>query len=371
MPLLTYAQARPWAKAIREAVVTRKMPPWFADARFGHFANDRSLTKAEIDTILAWADGGAGEGDKRDRPADRTWTAGWNIGAPDAAFEMPEAFPIGASGDIDYQYIILPTHFTEDKWVQKVEVRPSARDTVHHAVVYIRPPGSDWLRGRSAGVPFSIRSVTKSDILMVYTPGSNMDAWPAGTAKKIPAGSDLVLQMHYTTNGKAKTDRTGIGMVFANEKPAKVVHTLQLNNDHFSIPPGDPEYKVTVSGTLPNDALLLSMFPHMHLRGKGFEYMTVDTSGRVNMLLKVNHYDFNWQLTYRLATPLLLRAGTRLIANGYFDNSANNARNPDPTAEVHYGEQSWEEMMIGFFDVAVDSRLSKAEFFIRTEPRKN
>jgi hypothetical protein len=184
-------------------------------------------------------------------------------------------------------------------------------------------------------------------------------------AKKIPAGSDIVLQMHYTANGKRKTDQTRIGVVFAPEKPAKVVYTLQMSNDRFVIPPGDPAYRAEVSGTLPNDALLLSLFPHMHLRGKGFEYMMVAPNGHVEVLLKVNNYDFNWQLTYRLAPPLLLRAGTRLAVAGTFDNSPNNPRNPDPAAEIRFGEQSWEEMMIGFFDVAVDSRLSKADFFVR------
>lgn len=375
MPLLTYREARPWAKAIREAVVTRKMPPWFADPRFGHFANDRSLTQAEIDAIDNWASNGAPEGDARYRPPERVWPQGWNIGSPDAVYEMSKPFDVPPSGAVDYQYVILPTGLEQDKWVQKVEVRPAARDAVHHAVVYIRPPGSAWLSGRPRGVTFSLPSTpdhrpnplsfTKSDILLVYTPGNAVDSWPDGMAKKIPAGSDLVLQMHYTSNGKARRDQTRIGVVFASGKPAKAVYTLQMSNDRFVIPPRDPEYQVEVSGTLPNDALLISLFPHMHLRGKGFEYMTVAPGGRVQVLLDVNHYDFNWQLNYKLSPPLLLRAGTRLVCTGTFDNSPNNPRNPDPSAEVRFGEQSWEEMMIGFFDVAVDSSLSKAAFFVR------
>lgn len=377
MPLVTYEQARPWAKAIRDSVLRRKMPPWFADPRFGHFANDRSLTQDEIDTIAAWAASGAPEGDPKDRPPDRAWPQGWNIGPPDAVLEMPKAFDVPSSGAIEYQYVILPTGFKEDKWVQRVEVRPTARDAVHHAVVYIREPRSQWLRGRPLNVSFSLpstpehrpnpESFTKSDILLVYTPGNSMDAWPHGMAKKIPAGADIVLQMHYTANGKHRTDRTRIGVVFAPEKPVRAVYTLQMGNDRFVIPPGDPAYRADVSGTLPNDALLLSLFPHMHLRGKAFEYMTVAPNGRVQVLLKVNNYDFNWQLTYRLAPPMPLRAGTRLLCTGTFDNSVNNPRNPDPAAEVRWGEQSWEEMMIGFFDVAVNSRLSKAEFFIRPQ----
>ena len=375
MPFLTYRQTRPWVKAIREAVLTRKMPPWFADPRFGHFANDRFLSKSEMETIAAWARAGAPEGDLKDRPPDRDWPQGWNIGQPDAVFEMPQPFDVARSGAIEYQYIILPTHFTEDKWVQKGEVRPTARDAVHHAVAYIREPGSEWLRDRPIGKIFSLQSTpdhrpnplsfTKSDILLVYTPGNSHDAWSAGMAKRIPAGSDIVLQVHYTSNGKIRTDRTRIGLMFAREKPRMAVYTLQMGNDRFTIPPGDPEYKAEVSGTLPNDALLLGLFPHMHLRGKGFEYMMAAPGGRVEMLLKVDNYDFNWQLNYRLSTPRLLRAGTRLVFYGTFDNSSNNPRNPDPTAEVRFGEQSWEEMMIGFFDVAVDSRLSKADFFVR------
>ena len=251
MPLLTYAQARPWAKAIRDSVITRKMPPWFADPRFGHFSNDRSLTQREIDTVVAWADHNAPEGDPKDRPPDRAWPQGWNIGSPDAVFEMPKPFDISPSGAIEYQYVILPTGFKQDKWVQKVEVHPSARDAVHHAVVYIREPSSDWLRDEPRGVTFSLpstpdrrpnpKSFTKSDILLVYTPGNSMDSWPEGMAKRIPAGSDLVLQMHYTAKGKAEKDRTSIAVIFAHGKPAKAVYTLQMSNDRFIIPPGDPE----------------------------------------------------------------------------------------------------------------------------------
>ena len=288
---------------------------------------------------------------------------------------MPEAFRLPASGAIEYQYIILPTGFTSDKWVERVEVRPSDRSVVHHAVFYIREPGSDWLKGKPPGVPFSLAStpdhrpipasLTKSDILMVYTPGNGFDGWTRGMAKKIRAGSDLVLQIHYTANGKPAADRIRAGIVFANATPAKAVLTLQLNNDGFVIPPGDPDYRVRVSGTLPNDALLISMFPHMHLRGKHFEYLLTGSNGKFETLLKVNHFDFHWQLNYRLAQPRFLPAGTRLQCVGHFDNSPNNPNNPDPSAEVRFGEQSWEEMMIGFFDVAVDAGVDKKKFFER------
>ncbi|MBV9768992.1 MAG: thiol-disulfide isomerase [Bryobacterales bacterium] len=371
----SYAETRPWAKAIREQVIARTMPPWFADPHYGHFANDPSLSPAEIETIAAWVNGGAAAGDPKDAPPPREWPERWNIGTPDVVFEMPKAFPIPAKGAVDYQYLILPTHFSEDRWVQKVEVRTIDRAAVHHAVVYLREPGSKWLADEPSGVMFSLantsdhlpnpKSFTTSDLLMVYTPGNSYDQWPPGVAKRIKAGSDLVLQMHYTTSGKAMEDRTRIGMVFAKEPPKKAVLSLQMSNDHFAIPPGDPDYRVQVSGTLPNDALLISMFPHMHLRGKAFEYLITAPGGHVETLLNVNHYDFQWQLNYRLAEPRLIKAGTRLTWVGHFDNSPNNPGNPDPTAEVRYGEQSWDEMMIGFFDVMVDADIDKANFFER------
>lgn len=375
MPLLTYAETRPWARSIREEVVARNMPPWFADPHYGHFANDRSLSEAEIETISSWVKAGAPAGDPKDAPLPRQWPSTWNIGKPDEVFEMPQAFHLPAKGAIDYQYVILPTHFTEDRWVQKVEVRTIDPAAVHHAVVYIREPGSKWLQGEPLGRMFSLpptpdhqpnpKSFTTSDLLMVYTPGNSYDGWPTGVAKKIKAGSDLVLQMHYTATGKPTEDRTRIGMVFAKSPPKQAVLSLQMGNDRFVIPPGDPDYRVQVSGTLPNDALLISMFPHMHLRGKAFEYRITGPNGHVETLLKVNHYDFHWQLNYKLAEPRLLKAGTRLECVGYFDNSANNPNNPDPAAEVRYGEQSWEEMMIGFFDVAVDATMDKPKFFER------
>lgn len=368
MPFLTYADTRPWAKAIREAVLTRKMPPWFADPKYGHFANDDSLSTEEMDTLIAWADAGAKEGDPHNGPPARAWPQNWNIGTPDVVLEMPQSVPIPGSGAIEYQYVILPTRFSEDQWVQQVEVRPTDPAHVHHAVIYIREQSSDWLKGHPSGQAFGLsiaKSLTTSDVLLVYTPGNSFDGWNTGMAKKIKAGSDLVLQMHYTANGKPGSDKTRIGLVFAKTPPKQAVLTLQMGNDRFVIPPGDANYRVSVSGTLPNDALLISLFPHMHLRGKAFEYLMAKPNGGFTTLLKVNNYDFNWQLNYRLAQPLLLPAGTRLLFAGYFDNSRNNPRNPDPTAEVRFGEQSWEEMMIGFFDVAVDAGIDKATFFRR------
>ena len=376
MPLETYEQTRPYAQAIQQAVRERKMPPWFADPRFGKFSNDPSLTPAQIQTFSAWADAHAPKGDAHDAPPPVRWTEGWSIAKPDVILEMPEAKKIPAQGDVPYQYIIIPTHFKEDRWVRMSEIKPSNRMVVHHAVAYVRDPKSQWLRGAPVGIPFSADDLstaaqrrdamwTTSDILLVYAPGSSPDRWPDGFAKLVPAGSDIVLQMHYTTHGMATEDRTRIGIVFSKEPPRKRVLTLQLTNDRFVIPPGDPDHRVEVRGSLPNDALLLSFFPHMHLRGKTFEYNILEPGGRVRTLLCIPHYDFYWQLSYRLQTPMPLKAGTVLQAVATFDNSKNNPHNPDPDSAVTWGEQTWAEMMVGFFDVAVDPGINKQEFFVR------
>ena len=367
MPLLTYRDARPWAKSIREAVATRKMPPWFADPHYGRFANDRSLSESEIAIIRDWVDSGSVAGSPADAPKPKAWREGWNIGQPNAIFSMPEAIHIPASTELDYQYVIVHTGLHEDRWIQKVELRPGDRAVVHHAVVYVREPNSNWLRGKPTGHAFSLQKdvATRSDILFTYTPGNGSDAWPEGMAKFIPAGSDLVFQMHYTPGKKATSDLSRIGVIFAKTPPFKRVLTLQLNSTDFVIPPGVPDYQIRVSGTMPNDALLLSLLPHMHLRGKGFEYAIYEPGGKRDILLKVNHYNFYWQLTYRLATPLPVRAGTRLEATATYDNSRNNPLNPDPDVAVHYGEQSTDEMMVGFFDVAVPAEFDKFRFFDR------
>ena len=376
MPLETYQQAARYAASIKAVTQSRTMPPWFADKCCGHFSNDPSLTTGELSTLAAWADAKAPAGDSKDSPTAPHWTAGWNIDQPDVVFKMPVAKHLPAHGDVKYQYIIIPTHFKEDKWVSMSEIKPSNRAVVHHAVAYIRDPKSNWLRGAPTGVAFSADDLpdpamrhdamwTDSDILLVYAPGSLPDRWPNGFAKLVPAGSDIVLQMHYAVHGQAGEDQTGIGLVFAKTAPAKRVLTLQLTNDKFQIPPGDPSYRVEVHGSLPNDALLMSFFPHMHLRVKTFEYNLVAPHGRVQTLLRIPNYDFYWQLSYRLATPLLLKAGTVLQAVATFDNSNKNVHNPDPAATVTWGEQTWAEMMVGFFDVAVDPAIDKKTFFQR------
>ena len=379
-PLVTYQQTRPWAAAMRAAVESRKMPPWFADPCCGHFSNDPSLTPEQISTIVRWAENGA-PGNPQDVPPPPHFAEGWNIAKPELILKMPIPVKLPATGDVEYTYEIVPTNFTEGKWVEMSELRPSARVHVHHAVVYIRPPDSTWLRGAPIGVPFTASTLhdpqlmheahsTTSDLLLVYAPGSSPEDWPAGMAKFIPAHSDLIFQMHYTTNGHAATDQTSLGIVFAKVPPKQGVLTLQLANDHdiLPIPPNRDNYRVAVEGTLPNDCILLGFFPHMHLRGKKFEYNIVHPDGTRETLLRVN-YDFYWQLSYRLAEPRLLPAGTKLEAIAWYDNSRNNPHNPDPDSPVQWGDQTYNEMMVGFFDVAVPAEVDKEHFFIRPAGR--
>ncbi len=377
MALETYEQTRRYAGAIRKATEHRTMPPWFADAGIGKFSNDPSLSNGEIATLGEWAEAGGPAGNPEDAPPPKKWVGRWTIPSPDVTVTMKQGVRIPAEGTLDYTYEILPTNFTEGRWVQASEILPGRPENVHHAVVYVRPPGSPWLRHAPVGKPFTAAELTTladrtdamwtdSDILLVYAPGSTPDNWPGDMAKYLPAGSDLVFQMHYTTNGKAGVDVSSIGLRFQKERPKRRVLTLQLTNDHFVIPPGAPDYRVEARGTLPNEALLLSFFPHMHLRGKRFEYNIVHRNRSIEPLLRVN-YHFHWQMSYRLAEPRALEAGTELQAVAWYDNSKGNMHNPDPDAAVRWGEQTSDEMMVGFFDVAVDPEFDKQRFFQRSK----
>ena len=368
MPLVTYKDVRPRAAAIREAVKLRRMPPWFADPKHGEFANDPRLSEDEIRLIDAWAASGAPAGEPRTR---QTLSAPQRV-KPDLLLTAPPV-RIPAGAEIDYQYAVLPLNLTEDRWVRATEILPGSRAVVHHAVLYVREAGSQWLReappnqpyspGRDDDEVFRRSRDTKADILAVYTPGAPATIAPDGMARKLPAGADLVLQMHYTAARHPVVDRTRVALSFLRSPPSKRIITLQMGRDDLRIPPGEPNYRATVAGTLPADALLLAMFPHLHLRGAAFEYDLVQPGGRVETLLRVKPYNFNWQLNYVLRSPRFLPKGTMLRLTGYFDNSPNNPFNPDPDAEVRWGEQSTSEMMIGFFDVAVDPHIDKQQFF--------
>ena len=340
MPLRTYAETRPWAKAIRQAVLLRRMPPWSADPRFGLFRNDLSLSATEIDTLKAWVDTGAAAGDPATAPPVPPSVEGWRIPKPDVVFQMPQEFEAPSSGVIDYQYFSVPTHFTEDRWVQMAEVRPGDRSIVHHAIVMINDPTPDpWHAGRQ--------------YLAGYAPGMSPQTWPDGQARLIRAGSYLTFQMHYTANGKARRDRTRIGLVFAKSPPKERIVAMTASHYWLEIPPGASDYSVDSSTTLYQPARLVGMRAHMHLRGKSFEFRVVSPGSEPQVVLRIPKYSFDWQPYYYLEKPVALPAGSRIECTAVYDNSSNNPHNPDPTAEVHWGEQSWDEMMIGWFDVAV------------------
>jgi hypothetical protein len=358
--LLTYQQARPWAKAMKEAVLLRKMPPWFADPHYGKFSNDRSLSQSDVDTLVAWADGGAPEGDAKDLPPRLDYVEGWSIPKPDVVFEFPRPFQIPAAGTIEYQKAIVPSGFTEDKWVQFAEARPDDRAHVHHMILYVREPGSHWLRGEPAGIFFVAPKVTDdstdtsalpSDFLVGYAPGQPPEILQPGQGKLVKAGSDFVLEIHYTTNGTASTDRSKFGLVFAKERPQTRVLTLSATNGKFKIPPRDPNYRVDAEFEVGTTVKLASLHPHMHGRGKDFEYRIVYPAGETQTILRVPRYNWHWQLWYNLAAPMVLPEGTRIECTAHFDNSPNNPDNADPSKEVTWGDQSWDEMMVGFFNL--------------------
>lgn len=360
MSFMSYESTRPWAKAIKQAVETKKMPPWFADPHYGKFANDRSLSQKDINTLVAWVDGGAKAGNPNDAPKPIKFTEGWVIGQPDKVFEIPTAFEVPTSGTIDYQYVIVHTGFTEDKYVQFAEARPTDFKHVHHIIAFIREPGNPWFKDEPIGVAFVPKKDGKGegggaqgDFLAGYAPGMVAPQLKDGQAKLIKAGSDIVFQLHYTADGKPGSDLSRVGVIFSKVKPTERVVTLAAANPKFAIPPGDADYRVDSKMTLQDDATLTMMLPHMHLRGKDFDYRIVYPDGKTETILSVPHYSFSWQLSYFLAQPLKLPAGTTIECTAHFDNSANNPANPDPTKEIHFGEQSWDEMMIGFFEVEI------------------
>jgi hypothetical protein len=368
MSLFTYEQARPWAKAIREAVLIRKMPPWFADEAHGHFANDRRLPQDEIDRIVAWVDSGAKEGDPKEAPAVRSFTDGWVMGKPDAVIELPMDFPVPAAGTVEYTYFVVPSGFTEDKWVENVEVRAGDSKVVHHVVVEVRPPGVKYLSDAKYGVPYvpphrdkphkpdsgqGQLEVGDIEVAGVYVPGGLPYYLKPGQARLIPAASDIIFQMHYTTNGKATTDRSRVGFQFAKQPPTERVVNTFVSNRNLHIPAGAGDAPVIARVTLQADSNLLAMFPHMHVRGKAFEYRATYPNGETETLLSVPRYDFNWQLTYYLQEPKVLPKGTILECVARYDNSPNNPFNPDSSKEVYWGDQTWDEMLAGFVDLSM------------------
>ena len=380
MSFLTYKDARPWAAAIRQAVLSHKMPPWNADPAYGKFSNERKLSQAEVTILSTWAQTGALEGDANAAPPPRAFATGWTIGKPDVIIDMGSDYQVPARGTVEYTYFAVPTGFKEDKWIEKVEVRPSARSVVHHAVLYARAPGSKAFEfvqhGMGIVAPKEAPEPHKPDVgegqfygltergnvemIGVYVPGGDAYVTRPGQARLVKAGSDLIFQMHYTANGKQTVDRTSVGIVFAKQPPReRVVNTFIFNPD-MHVPPQEPNHRVDATVKVLEDVKVQSFFPHMHVRGKAMEYFVTYPTGETQMLCRVPRYDFNWQMTYQLATPVLLPKGTQIRVSAWYDNSPNNPFNPDPKSDVYWGEQTWEEMLAGFMDFAIPVGLNPA-----------
>ena len=359
MSLLSYEQARPWAKSIREKVLSGQMPPWHAAAPRGTFANDRRLSDAEKNTLIAWVDAGAPQGDVKDLPAVPQFSEGWEIGKPDLVLSMPKPYDVPASGTIAYQFITIPTNFTEDKWVRAIELRPGNRRVVHHILAFVResdkpaetpafvtvvpkmqrPPAS-----RDGNAPQQGQREGPGTLIATTAPGTNAMIFEPGSALKIPAGASIVFQMHYTANGKAATDQSSIGLVFAKGTPQREIHTANFYNPLLKVPAGAADQAVDCAIEFTEDTRITALFPHTHLRGKSWEYRLIDPEGQSQVVLSVPKYDFNWQTYYVFTTPLRARKGSRLEATAHYDNSVNNQWNPDPKIDVRWGEQTWQEM---------------------------
>jgi mono/diheme cytochrome c family protein len=344
MSLMTYEDARPWARSIKQRVVARVMPPWGADPAHGTFKNDPRLSEKEIETIASWVDAGAPKGDDKDLPPAPTFAEGWSIGKPDAIFMMDEEFTIPATGAVPYKYFRVPTNLTEDKWIQAIEIKPGARAQVHHVIAFTQPAGSPLKPGGELG-PTNIGGVTPNKPGVVFEPGA---------ARLLRGNQDIVLQVHYTTNGTAATDRTTVGIIFAKQPPTKLVAGGLVANPRFVIPAYDGNAEVRATHKIAKDTLVTTLTPHMHMRGKDMVYIAHYADGTAETLLSVPKYDFNWQITYELAKPKLLPAGTELEVIAHYDNSPNNKFNPDPSKDVRWGDQTWEEMMIGFYGTVVE-----------------
>ncbi len=339
--LSKYEEVVGWAPMIAEVVRESRMPPWHADPKFGHFANDSRLNDKDKQLIATWVENGAPEGNRADLPAPRQFTAGWQIAPPDRIIAMSEQpFTVPAEGKIEYQYFVADPGFTEDVWVREAEARPGNNAVVHHIIVFIVPPGE-----QSKQMGDGMR-----EFLVGTAPGNPPMRCAPGMAKRVRAGSKLLFQMHYTANGAEQHDISSIGLVFAS--PSSVTREVRMDmaiNTIFEIPAGADNYEAHSWRKFNSDSLLLSFMPHMHLRGKAFRYELKYPDGTLETLLDIPKYDFNWQNSYELAEPKFVPKGTKLHCVAHFDNSENNLANPDPTHSVSWGEQTWEEMMIGFF----------------------
>jgi len=376
MSLITYEQTRPWARAIKTKTAAKQMPPWFADPDYGLFSNERTLTAHEISTLADWTDAGAPAGNPNDAPPARVFHEGWNI-TPDVIVDMPKPFEIPAQGTINYKYIVVHTNFKEDMWVTAAEMRAGNAAVLHHGKVWVRPPSSSWLKGAIPGEAYEMETQRNiigrnsaeegNDILGKYNPGLGPQRFDQeGAAKFVPKGSDLVYEMHYTTNGTPTSDVSKIGLVLAKSDPAKrYLFHAGPTASNLAIPPGDGNAEVVSEVTLAAPGRLVYAQPHMHLRGKDFELQVIEPGKETKTVLK-GKFDFGWQMGYELAEAIPLPTGTKLRFITHFDNSPANRFNPDSAKKVVWGPQNWDEMSNCFIGVLFDRSVNTAKAFVRS-----
>ena len=357
MSLLTYEDVRPRAKDIRDKIDEGAMPPWHADAPHGTFLNERGLTDQEKNTIFRWVANGAPKGDPKDMPPAPEYPKGWSIGTPDVVFEMPEEYHVPADDVVQYQYFYIPTNFTEPKWIQAIEVRPGSRNVVHHVLVRYRAkpdlPRAPLLKLNPdiSRVPPTAPALhakrtddTPTRLLGTYAPGTNPQVFRPGTALRLEPGGVLELQIHYTASGQDETDRTKVGLIFSKDPSPREVFALQFFNSTLRLPAGAADVKVDADVEFAQDATVWGVFPHTHVRGTKWEYVLQLPDGSKKTILSVPRYDFNWQTYYMFKEPLEVPKGSKMISTAWYDNSAGNRSNPDPTVDVKWGDQTWEEM---------------------------
>jgi hypothetical protein len=368
MSLLTYEEARPWARSIQNQITAGRMPPWHADAPAGTFENERRLSEADRNTLLSWVNAGAPKGDLKDLPPVPIYPHGWIIGQPDVVFEMLEDYQVPAKGVVQYEYFYIPTNFTEPKFVQAIEVRPGNRKLVHHVLVrykvkpdmqrapVLRPnPALQALPPPTAGLRPQRRDNIPSQLVATYAPGTNPQVFRPGTALRLEPGGVIELQMHYTAIGEAGTDRTQVGMIFSKDPAPREVRTSAFFNTKFTLPAGSSDVRVDADVAILQDITLWGLFPHTHLRGKKWEYGLELPDGTRKVILSVPKYDFNWQTYYVFREPLKIQKGSRIVSTAWYDNSAANRSNPDPKVDVSWGDQTWEEMQYSGLLFSVDS----------------
>jgi len=408
MSLLSFKDARPWARSIKEKVTTRQMPPWSPDPHFGEFANNAQLSQGDIDTITAWVDQGAKEGNPSDLPPQPEFVNGWKTGKPDIILAMEKPYEIPANGPDQYVYFTIPTNLKEDVWIRAAEIKPGNKKVVHHVIAFVLPPDqAAMMRGRlgeggraasNNSVFFQDGSLTRvkmdapvqddgcgnanggsafgsnsrdngfsGSLLAGYAPGMGPDTYGESYARRIPAGSVVVFQMHYSNfkgaMNKPETDQTSIGLTLSTTPASqmnKMVVTRGVSNHFFKLPAGDPNHEVTSCFTFDRDSQIVSYMPHMHLRGKDMKYEVTYPDGRKETLLWVPAFNFNWQTVYKLKDPMMIPKGTHLTVTAHFDNSERNKYNPDPTKVVRWGDPTYDEMMIGWITYVVDRPKERA-----------